>query len=48
VIRYSGLWSQGNFDEHLGKLQPVLRAGQLRWSGEPTLSRCKSHQVMGA
>ncbi|MFD0666620.1 SOUL family heme-binding protein [Ramlibacter sp. MAHUQ-53] len=39
VIRYSGFWSQSNFDEHLGKLQSVLREAQLRWSGEPTLSR---------
>lgn len=39
VIRYSGFWSQANFDEHLGKLQSVLRAAHLRWSGEATLSR---------
>lgn len=39
VIRYSGFWSQANYDEHLGKLQAALRAAQLRWAGEPTLSR---------
>jgi hypothetical protein len=39
VIRYSGFWSQANYDEHLGKLQAALRAAQLSWSGEPTLSR---------
>ncbi|MEO8937130.1 MAG: heme-binding protein [Burkholderiaceae bacterium] len=39
VIRYSGLWSQANFDEHLGKLEAALRAAQLPWTGEPTLSR---------
>lgn len=39
AIRYSGFWSQANFDEHLGKLQSVLRAANLRWTGEPTLSR---------
>ncbi len=39
VIRYSGLWSQSNYDEHLGKLQAALRARQLAWIGEPTLSR---------
>ena len=39
VIRYSGFWSRANYDEHLGKLQAVLRAAQLRWTGEPTLSR---------
>lgn len=39
VIRYSGFWSQANYDEHLGKLQAALRAAQLRWTGEPILSR---------
>ncbi len=39
VIRYSGFWSQANFDEHLGTLEATLRAAQLPWTGEPTLSR---------
>ena len=39
VIRYSGFWSQSNYDEHLGKLQAALRATQVAWTGEPTLSR---------
>jgi hypothetical protein len=39
VIRYSGLWSQSNYDEHLGQLQAALRAAQIAWTGEPTLSR---------
>ena len=39
VIRYSGFWSQANYDEHLGKLQAALRAARLPWVGEPTLSR---------
>ncbi len=39
VIRYSGFWSQANFDEHLGMLEAALRAAQLAWTGEPTLSR---------
>lgn len=39
VIRYSGFWSQSNYDEHLRKLQDALRAAQLSWTGEPTLSR---------
>ena len=39
VIRYSGLWSQGNYDEHLGQLQAALRAAKISWTGEPTLSR---------
>lgn len=39
VIRYSGFWSQGNYDEHLAKLQSALAAAQLHWTGGPTLSR---------
>ncbi|MFN0164154.1 MAG: SOUL family heme-binding protein [Burkholderiales bacterium] len=39
VIRYSGFWSQANHDEQLGRLQAALRAAQLTWVGEPTLSR---------
>ena len=39
AIRYSGFWSQANYDEHLSKLQSALREAGLRWSGEPTLSR---------
>lgn len=39
VIRYSGLWSQRNYDEHLDRLRSVLRAAKIAWSGEPTLSR---------
>ncbi len=39
VIRYSGFWSQANYDEHLGKLEAALRAAQLPWAGKPTLSR---------
>lgn len=39
VLRYSGLWSQANYDQHLGKLQTILRNAQIPWSGEPVLSR---------
>jgi hypothetical protein len=39
VIRFSGFWSQANYNEHLAKLQAALRTAQLRWTGEPTLSR---------
>lgn len=39
VIRYSGRWTQSNFDEHLAQLQAALRGADLRWRGEPTLSR---------
>jgi len=39
VIRYSGFWSQSNYDEHLQLLEAALRAANLRWKGEPVLSR---------
>ncbi|MEN9315982.1 MAG: hypothetical protein RIS35_2375 [Pseudomonadota bacterium] len=39
VIRYSGFWSQSNYDEHLSRLQAALRTAGIRWTGEPTLSR---------
>lgn len=39
VIRYSGFWSQANYDEHLARLQAALRKAGLAWTGEPTLSR---------
>jgi SOUL heme-binding protein len=39
VIRYSGLWSDSNYDEHLAKLQAALRTANLAWTGEPVYSR---------
>lgn len=39
VIRYSGFWSEANYNEHLGKLQAALREARLPWTGEPTLAR---------
>lgn len=39
VVRYSGFWSQANYNEHLAKLQAALRAAKIAWTGEPTLSR---------
>jgi hypothetical protein len=39
VIRYSGFWSQANYDEHLARLQAALRDAKITWTGEPTLSR---------
>ncbi len=39
VIRYSGFWSQSNYEEHLGKLQAALRAADLAWTGEPVYAR---------
>jgi hypothetical protein len=39
VIRYSGFWSQSNYDRHLAKLQATLRSADLAWEGEPVYSR---------
>ena len=39
MMRCSGFWSQSNCEEHLGKLDAALRAAQVAWTGEPTLSR---------
>ena len=39
VIRFSGFWSESNYNEHLAKLQAALRAADLAWSGEPVYSR---------
>ena len=39
VIRYSGFWSEGNYQQHLEKLQGALRAAGLGTVGEPVYSR---------
>jgi len=39
VIRYSGFWSESNYNEHLAKLQSSLRANDITWTGEPIYSR---------
>ena len=39
VIRYSGFWSQSNYDEHLTRLQSALGAAGLAWTGEAVYSR---------
>jgi len=39
VIRYSGFWSESNYNEHLAKLQSGLRAADIAWTGEPVYSR---------
>ena len=39
VIRYSGFWSESNYNEHLEKLKTAARSAQLVWSGEPVYSR---------
>lgn len=39
VIRYSGFWSEANYNEHLARLQAAMRAANLAWTGEPVYSR---------
>jgi hypothetical protein len=39
VIRYSGFWSDANYQDHLQRLQQTLRDAGLAWTGEPTWSR---------
>ncbi|MCA3178862.1 MAG: heme-binding protein [Burkholderiaceae bacterium] len=39
AIRYSGTWSQANYDEHLERLRSALRAARIEPAGAPTLSR---------
>jgi hypothetical protein len=39
VIRYSGFWSESNYNDHLAKLQAALRAADLPWQGAPVYSR---------
>jgi len=39
AIRYSGRWTQANDEEHINKLQAIMRSAGVTWSGEPILSR---------
>jgi hypothetical protein len=39
VIRYSGFWSDANYNQHLTKLQTALREANLNWVGDPVYSR---------
>ena len=39
TIRYSGTWSQANYDEHLVKLQAALAAAGVATQGQPVLAR---------
>lgn len=39
VIRYSGTWSEGNYQEHLEKLERSVEAAGLRTTGSPIYSR---------
>ncbi len=39
VIRYSGFWSDSNYNEHLAKLEAALKTAHVAWVGEPVYSR---------
>ena len=39
VIKYSGTWSQANYDEHLGMLKKALAQANITTQGEPIYSR---------
>ena len=39
VIRYSGMWSQANYDEHLAKLKAAATSAGIATEGEPVLAR---------
>ena len=39
VIKYSGTWSQSNYDEHLGRLKKALAQANISTQGEPVYSR---------
>lgn len=39
VIRYSGFWSDANYNEHLAKLQAEMKQAGLQAMGEPVYSR---------
>jgi hypothetical protein len=39
VIRYSGFWTEANYNEHLAKLKAALRAADMAWTGEAVNSR---------
>jgi hypothetical protein len=45
VIRYSGAWSEANYNEHLGKLERGLDAAGLRTTGSPIYSRYNAPYV---
>lgn len=39
VIRYSGFWSDANYNRHLAQLEETLTKAGVKWSGEPIYSR---------
>ena len=39
VIRYSGFWSQSNYESHLDRLREAMRSAGLTGVGDPVYSR---------
>jgi len=39
VIRYTGFWTDANYNEHLNSLKEALRSADLHASGQPLYSR---------
>ena len=39
AVKFSGFWSDDNYQRHLGQLTSGLTAAGLRWKGEPVYSR---------
>jgi SOUL heme-binding protein len=39
VIRYSGTWTQANYDEHLALLKAIVARSDIATEGEPVLAR---------
>jgi hypothetical protein len=39
IIRYSGTWSQANYEQHLAQLKAVLDGAGVATQGEPVLAR---------
>jgi SOUL heme-binding protein len=45
VIRYTGTWSESNYEEHLDKLERGVKAAGLRTTGSPIYSRYNAPYV---
>jgi len=39
AIRFSGFWSESNYEQNLQRLKDTLTEAGMDWEGEPTLSR---------
>jgi hypothetical protein len=39
VIRFSGRWTDANYNQHLAELRQALHSANESWSGEPVYAR---------